>query len=144
MKMKGLMLLAVMLMITFVLVGCKKKEQPAALPKAPATENVQKEVEKAAETVATKTDDMKETVAESAEDAKAELEKAEKEALEMAKKLDAEAAQTMCPVMDGMKINPDVFTEYKGVKVYFCCADCKAKFEADPEKYAANLPQFKK
>jgi YHS domain-containing protein len=55
-----------------------------------------------------------------------------------------ETEQTMCPVMDGMKINPDVFTEYKGVKVYFCCNDCKAKFEADPEKYVANLPQFKK
>jgi YHS domain-containing protein len=52
--------------------------------------------------------------------------------------------QTMCPVMDGMKIDKNVFTEYKGKKVYFCCADCKAKFEADPEKYIANLPQFAK
>ena len=52
--------------------------------------------------------------------------------------------QTTCPVMDGNKINPDVFVEYKGVKVYFCCSSCKAKFEVDPEKYTANLPQFKK
>jgi YHS domain-containing protein len=37
-----------------------------------------------------------------------------------------------------------VFVEYKGKKVYFCCADCKAKFEADPEKYIAKLPQFAK
>jgi len=50
--------------------------------------------------------------------------------------------QTTCPVMAG-PINKDIFTEYKGKKVYFCCADCKANFEADPEKYVANLPQFK-
>jgi YHS domain-containing protein len=56
----------------------------------------------------------------------------------------SEVEQTMCPVMDGMKIDKNVFVEYKGKKVYFCCADCKAKFEADPEKYVANLPQFAK
>jgi YHS domain-containing protein len=94
MKAKGLVLLAAMLMITVVLVGCKKKE-----PAAPA---------------------------------------------ETKKVASAAVEQTTCPVMDGNKINPDVFVEYKGIKVYFCCSSCKAKFEADPEKYTANLPQFKK
>jgi YHS domain-containing protein len=94
MRVKGLMLLAAMLMITVVLVGCKKKESAAP----------------------------------------AETKKVASAAVE----------QTTCPVMDGNKINKDVFVEYKGKKVYFCCPDCKAKFEADPEKYAANLPQFKK
>ncbi len=56
----------------------------------------------------------------------------------------AETEQTMCPVMDGNKIDKNVFVEYKGKKVYFCCADCKAKFEAEPEKYIAKLPQFQK
>jgi len=51
--------------------------------------------------------------------------------------------QTTCPIM-GNPINKDVFVEYKGQKVYFCCEDCKAKFNADPEKYVADLPQFKK
>jgi YHS domain-containing protein len=55
-----------------------------------------------------------------------------------------EVEQTMCPIMDGNKIDKNVFVEYKGKKVYFCCADCKAKFEADPEKYVAKLPQFAK
>jgi len=50
--------------------------------------------------------------------------------------------QTMCAVMSDMKINKAVFVEYKGKKVYFCCPDCKGKFEAEPEKYAAKLPQF--
>ena len=52
--------------------------------------------------------------------------------------------QTTCPVMDGNKINKNVFVEYKGKKVYFCCEDCKAKFLAEPEKYVAKLPQFAK
>jgi YHS domain-containing protein len=55
----------------------------------------------------------------------------------------AQIEQKMCPVMTDMKINPEIFTEYKGKKVYFCCTDCKAKFEVEPEKYVANLPQFK-
>jgi len=60
---------------------------------------------------------------------------------EMAKAA-AAGEQTICPVMDN-PINKDVFVEYKGNKVYFCCPDCKAKFNADPEKYIAKLPQFK-
>lgn len=55
----------------------------------------------------------------------------------------AEIEQTTCPVMDGNKIDKNVFVEYKGKKVYFCCPECKAKFEAEPEKYIAKLPQFK-
>jgi len=74
-----------------------------------------------------------------AETAGAAAEEAKKTATAVA----AEIEQTMCPIMDGNKIDKDVFIEYKGKKVYFCCADCKAKFEADPEKYVANLPQFK-
>jgi YHS domain-containing protein len=56
----------------------------------------------------------------------------------------AAVEQTTCPIMEGNKINKDVFVEYKGKKVYFCCPGCKGKFEADPEKYTANLPQFQK
>lgn len=51
--------------------------------------------------------------------------------------------QTVCPVM-GMEINKNIFVEYKGQKVYFCCPDCKGKFQADPEKYLPKLPQFSK
>ncbi len=54
----------------------------------------------------------------------------------------AEIQQTTCPVMEG-PINKDLFTEYKGKKVYFCCAGCKEAFEKEPEKYLDKLPQFK-
>ena len=50
--------------------------------------------------------------------------------------------QKICPVMGGA-INKDIFTVYKGKKVYFCCAGCKPEFEKEPEKYLAKLPQFK-
>jgi Cu(I)/Ag(I) efflux system membrane fusion protein len=50
--------------------------------------------------------------------------------------------QKTCPIMGGA-IDKKFFAEYKGQKVYFCCAACKPKFEADPEKYLAKLPQFK-
>jgi YHS domain-containing protein len=94
------------------LTGCKKKEQPAQPPKTPAMEGMMKQ---AATTV------------------------------EEANKASATAAasmeQTTCPV-SGDKIDKNVFVEYKGKKVYFCCAVCKGKFEKDPEKYIAKLPQF--
>ncbi len=65
-------------------------------------------------------------------------------AVAMLTKMLADAGkQTTCPIMDGKKISKTIFTEYKGKKVYFCCAMCIDKFKADPEKYAANLPQFK-
>lgn len=51
--------------------------------------------------------------------------------------------QTICPVMGGA-INKNMFAEYKGKKVYFCCAACMEKFKANPEKYLDKLPQFKK
>jgi len=51
--------------------------------------------------------------------------------------------QTTCPVMGGT-IDKNVFVEYQGKKVYFCCPQCKAEFEKSPEKYISKLPQFKK
>lgn len=58
--------------------------------------------------------------------------------------VEAQAEQTMCPIMDGNKIDKNVFVEYKGKKVYFCCPVCKGQFDADPEKYISKLPQFQK
>jgi YHS domain-containing protein len=52
-----------------------------------------------------------------------------------------ETEQTTCPVMGGA-IDKDVFVEYEGKKVYFCCEPCKGKFDAAPATYVAKLPQF--
>jgi YHS domain-containing protein len=50
--------------------------------------------------------------------------------------------QTLCPIMN-KPIDKDIFVEYKGKKVYFCCPGCIDQFNKDPEKYAKDLPQFK-
>lgn len=55
----------------------------------------------------------------------------------------AQIEQTTCPVMGGA-INKDVFVEYQGKKVYFCCPACIEEFQKDPEKYLSKLPQFNK
>ena len=65
------------------------------------------------------------------------------EMVEAAKAVVAEInEQKTCPIMGG-PINKDVFIEYKGKKVYFCCPGCEGKFAENPEEYIAKLPQFK-
>jgi YHS domain-containing protein len=46
----------------------------------------------------------------------------------------------ICPVMGG-KINPSIFTEYKGHKIYFCCPSCIEQFKAEPQKYLKKIPK---
>jgi YHS domain-containing protein len=58
------------------------------------------------------------------------------------KDVSAKIEQTTCPVMGGA-INENIFTEYQGKKVYFCCPPCAEKFKANPQEYIAKLPQFK-
>ena len=52
------------------------------------------------------------------------------------------AEQTVCPVLEGNPINREIFADYQGQRVYFCCASCKASFLEAPKKYLARLPQF--
>ncbi len=66
------------------------------------------------------------------------------EMIEAAKEVVAKAnEQKTCPIMAGNPINKDLFTEYKGKKVYFCCPGCEGKFAENPEECIAKLPQFK-
>ncbi|MEJ2226399.1 MAG: YHS domain-containing protein [Syntrophobacterales bacterium] len=46
--------------------------------------------------------------------------------------------QTVCPVLEG---NPDknIFVDYKGQRIYFCCEGCDAEFNKDPEKYLKKM-----
>ena len=54
----------------------------------------------------------------------------------------APTTNAICPVMPDMKVNSDIFTDYQGKRVYFCCPSCKAAFGRNPEKYLHLLPQF--
>ena len=42
-----------------------------------------------------------------------------------------------CPVVGG-KAMAGTSVDYKGGKVFFCCAGCDSTFKADPAKYAAK------
>jgi len=46
--------------------------------------------------------------------------------------------QTTCPVLSG-KINKDIYVDYKGERIYFCCKGCDAQFQKDPEKYMKKM-----
>ena len=49
-----------------------------------------------------------------------------------------ESVQEKCSVMGG-KINKDVYTDYNGRRVYFCCKSCVPSFSKDPETYLTKL-----
>jgi YHS domain-containing protein len=122
MNLKKIILSTALVIIIVGPAGCKKKEQPTPMSaQAPTMEKMQKHAE-----------EMKKTATATAE-----------EANKTAETMAASMEQTVCP-LTGNKIDKNVFVEYKGKKVYFCCTDCKAKFEADPEKYISKLPQFAK
>ena len=46
--------------------------------------------------------------------------------------------QETCPVMGGA-INKEIYADYNGKRVYFCCAGCIAPFNKEPEKYIQQL-----
>lgn len=46
--------------------------------------------------------------------------------------------QRECPVMGG-EINRDIFSDYEGKRIYFCCPGCTTAFKADPAKYLREL-----
>jgi YHS domain-containing protein len=67
---------------------------------------------------------------------KSKTEKKEKIKQETVQKV--EVNQTICPVMGG-EINKEVYADYNGKRIYFCCQDCLSTFKNDPEKYMKKL-----
>ena len=48
--------------------------------------------------------------------------------------------QETCPVM-GKKINKEVFTDYKGKRVYFCCEGCIEKFKKSADEHMKKFEE---
>ena len=46
--------------------------------------------------------------------------------------------QKTCPVMGG-EIDKEVFLDYEGQRVYFCCGGCENDFLEDPDAYLKIL-----
>ncbi|MHC4914784.1 MAG: hypothetical protein ACYTGB_04770 [Planctomycetota bacterium] len=51
----------------------------------------------------------------------------------------AAIAQKTCPVMEGRRIDPKLFADDEGRRIYFCCRACIGMFEKDPEKYVKKV-----
>jgi YHS domain-containing protein len=49
-------------------------------------------------------------------------------------------AQKLCPVTDD-PIDPKIYIDYKGRRIYFCCEMCPPMFKKDPEKYLKKIDE---
>ena len=47
--------------------------------------------------------------------------------------------QTTCPVMKGERINPELYADANGKRIYACCPGCIVQIKAEPVKYIAQL-----
>jgi YHS domain-containing protein len=47
-------------------------------------------------------------------------------------------AQTVCPVLGG-NVDKNIYADYKGQRVYFCCKGCDEEFKKNPAKYLEKL-----
>ncbi len=48
------------------------------------------------------------------------------------------APESVCPVL-GNKINKNIYTDYQGQRIYFCCPGCIAVFKKNPEAYLKKM-----
>lgn len=48
--------------------------------------------------------------------------------------------QQTCPVQGG-KVNKQLYRDYQGQRIYFCCPECIPIFEKNPEAYLQKLRQ---
>lgn len=46
--------------------------------------------------------------------------------------------QTNCPVMGGA-INPKLYVDANGYRIYVCCGGCISEVKADPAKYIEKM-----
>ncbi len=48
--------------------------------------------------------------------------------------------QTECPIQGG-KIDKNLYTDYQGKRIYFCCSGCADDFKKDPDKYLKKMEE---
>ena len=48
--------------------------------------------------------------------------------------------QTVCPVLAG-NIDKNVYADYQGKRIYFCCKGCDTEFMKNPEKFMKKLQE---
>jgi len=50
--------------------------------------------------------------------------------------------QVKCPVL-GSPANKNIYTDYSGKRIYFCCPPCVREFKKDPDKYMRLMEKEK-
>lgn len=50
---------------------------------------------------------------------------------------DPSVTNAWCPVLPDERVDPEIYTEHQGRRVYFCCQRCLRMFEADPDAFAS-------
>jgi len=48
--------------------------------------------------------------------------------------------QVLCPVMGG-ETDKNVYTDYQGKRIYFCCSGCIDDFKKNPDKYMKQMEE---
>jgi hypothetical protein len=48
-------------------------------------------------------------------------------------------AQTMCPVLEGNKVDKSLYVDFDGKRIYVCCKACVADVTKEPAKYVKKL-----
>ena len=56
---------------------------------------------------------------------------------------DPAVPQGTCPVMGEVITSKEHYVDYRGKRIYFCCAGCPEEFNRDPEKYFQKLDPAK-
>jgi YHS domain-containing protein len=51
--------------------------------------------------------------------------------------------QKTCFIMKGNPVNPKIYADYNGYRIYFCCKDCLTVFNSNPEKYFNEMRNAK-
>jgi len=52
----------------------------------------------------------------------------------------APQAQTTCPVLGG-NVSRQLYVDYQGNRIYFCCTGCDTEFKKNPEKYLQKMKE---
>jgi hypothetical protein len=51
----------------------------------------------------------------------------------------APGKQTTCPIMKGKAIDPNLYVDANGKRIYVCCPGCAVQIKADPDKYIKQM-----
>ncbi|TVM15032.1 hypothetical protein DPQ33_16215 [Oceanidesulfovibrio indonesiensis] len=49
--------------------------------------------------------------------------------------------QETCPVLGSELQNKEVYVDYEGKRIYFCCPGCDKQFLENPEKYLKEMEE---